>query len=197
MDSPKHSPERYAFTSLEQTTHLNDHAVGDAHEAALKTARPSTPKYSFPKGDRHFIGLTLPRASHDYMRRSLTLRHPLLWPLFCAVNNHEPAPFTFYDEAKSSTIVKSFDSQLRSPSGTKFSHSTRLLEQPSRSSPGPAEYSANDFDAVRSRTPTWGVATGRRGVVDDKYLHTHTGVWGHRKRLMSPVSVTYALLSTR
>ena len=63
MDSPSRGGvERYAFTPLLHTTVLLDHAVGDAHEAALKTARPSTPKYSFPRNNRTYTGLNTPCA---------------------------------------------------------------------------------------------------------------------------------------
>lgn len=65
METSRGGAERYAFTPLLHTTHLLDHAIGDAHEAALKTARPTTPKYSFPKDTRTFPGLNQPRKCFD------------------------------------------------------------------------------------------------------------------------------------
>ena len=71
---------------------------------------------------------------------------------------------------------------------TRFGLATRPLEEPARRSPGPAGYETGRMYATRPSTPLWGAGTGRRIDIDNKFAHTKTDVYGHRKRLETPVS---------
>lgn len=71
---------------------------------------------------------------------------------------------------------------------TRFGLATRPLEEPARRSPGPAGYETGRMYATRPSTPLWGAGTSRRMDIDNKFAHTKSDVYGHRKRLETPVS---------
>ena len=115
--------------------------------------------------DRRCLRIPFPRVTGTACARvsradqGCPTRVGALLRIYCA--GPTPSPNAYYNPEKHTTLSRTFHSHIHSPALTKFGSSSRD-ERHVSDSPGPAQYEASNLDAVRARTPSWGVGKSQR-----------------------------------